>query len=158
MCFASQMTDRRNGSADRFALVVGLLVLTVAGCAAQRPVLYPNQQIDRVGKAAAESDVDDCMRRAEQYVSSGGREAEVAGDIGKRTAIGAGAGAAIGAVGGAVQGNAGTGAAVGAATGGTAGLVSGIFGAFERKGPDPVFANFVDRCLRERGYEPIGWR
>ena len=26
------------------------------------------------------------------------------------------------------------------------------------RGPDPVYANFVDRCLRERGYEPIGWK
>jgi hypothetical protein len=24
--------------------------------------------------------------------------------------------------------------------------------------PDPVFKNFVNRCLKEKGYDPIGWR
>jgi hypothetical protein len=65
---------------------------------------------------------------------------------------------AIGVVGGAVTNNAGEGAAVGAATGGTAGLLSGLFGAFQSREPEPVFANYVDRCLRERGYDPIGWK
>jgi hypothetical protein len=45
--------------------------------------------------------------------------------------------------------------AVGAATGATAGLLHGLWSGTE---PDPVFVNFVERCLREDGYEPIGWR
>jgi OmpA family protein len=98
------------------------------------------------------------MRRASEYVAGGARGQEVTRDVAGSTAIGAGTGAAIGAVGGAVTGNAGEGAAVGAATGGTAGLLSGIFGAFRSSQPDPVYANFVDRCLRERGYDPIGWK
>ena len=48
-----------------------LLLTTVAACAAQRPVLYPNAQLTRVGDAAAQRDIDDCMQRAQQYVSSG---------------------------------------------------------------------------------------
>jgi OmpA family protein len=132
------------------------LLVSVAACAPRRPVLYPNEQMQRVGPQVAERDIDDCMRRADQYVSSGARGAQATRDVAGSTAIGAGTGAAIGAVGGAVTGNAGEGAAVGAATGGTAGLLGGIFGASSQ--PDPVYVNFVERCLRERGYDPIGWK
>ena len=134
------------------------LLLTVAACAPRRPVLYPNEQVKRVGGEVAERDVDDCMRRAEAYMSGGARAEQATRGVAGSTAIGAGAGAAIGAVGGAVTGNVGEGAAVGAATGGTAGLLHGLFGAFQSHQPDPVYANFVDRCLRERGYDPIGWQ
>jgi hypothetical protein len=139
---------------------IGLLALAVSlgGCAARRPALYPNEQYNRVGDAAAQRDIDDCMRRAEQFVSSGGHAATATRNVAASTAVGAGTGAAIGAVGGAVTGNAGEGAAVGAATGGTAGLLGGLFGAFQSREPDPLFANYVDRCLRERGYDPIGWQ
>ena len=65
-------------------------------------------------------------------------------------------GAAIGAVAGAVSGGgAGTGAAIGAATGATAGVVHGAATSVE---PSPIYKGFVDRCLRERGYEVIGWQ
>jgi uncharacterized membrane protein len=121
-------------------------------------VLYPNEQFQRVGEAAAQADVDDCMRRADAFVASGGHNAQVATGVGTTTAVGAGTGAAIGAAGGAVVGNAGEGAAVGAATGATAGLLSGLFGAFRSPGPNPVYASFVEQCLRERGYDPIGWQ
>jgi outer membrane lipoprotein SlyB len=47
------------------------------------------------------------------------------------------------------------GVAVGAATGATAGLLHGLWSGNEL---DPAFVNFVERCLRERGYEPICWR
>ena len=134
------------------------LLLSVGACAPRRPVLYPNDQVRRVGGAVAERDIDECMRRASEYVSGGVRAQQATRDVAGSTAIGAGTGVAIGAVGGAVTGNAGEGAGVGAATGGTAGLLSGIFGAFRSTQPDPVYANFVDRCLRERGYDPIGWK
>jgi outer membrane lipoprotein SlyB len=135
-----------------------LSLLTCAACASRRPVLYPNEHWKQVGAAAADRDVDDCMRLADQFVSSGGRSAQTGKTVATSTAVGAGSGAAIGAVGGAITGSAGEGAAIGAATGGTAGLLSGIFGASHGSGPDPVYANFVDRCLRDRGYDPIGWQ
>lgn len=134
--------------------ILACTALSFAGlsaCSAHRPVLYPNAQIERVGGAAAEGDIDDCMRRAEQYVSAGVPAAGAARD----TAVGAGSGAAIGAAGGAVTGDAGRGAAVGAASGATAGLLHWLFRSHE---PDPVYRNFVERCLRDRGYEPIGWK
>jgi outer membrane lipoprotein SlyB len=124
------------------------VVLLLAGCA-HSPVLYPNAHLKRVGQEQAERDIADCKQMAEQYVKS-----NPAGTVAGSTAVGAGAGAAVGAAGGAVRGGAGTGAAVGAATGATGGFLRGLFKASE---PGPVYKNFVDRCLRERGYEPIGW-
>ncbi len=99
------------------------------------------------------------MSRARAFLGgaqrAGHRPAE---DVARQTAAGAAAGAAVGAVAGAVSGDAGHGAKVGAATGATGGFLSGIFRAGAGGRVDPVFAGFVERCLRERGYEPIGWR
>ena len=106
----------------------------------------------------AEQDIDDCMRRAEEYVSSGGRGADIAGSAATGAGAGAAIGAAGGAAGGAVVGNAGRGAAAGAA-GGAAGMTRGLLrGASQSRQPSPVYKNFVNRCLREKGYDPIGWK
>jgi hypothetical protein len=33
-----------------------------------------------------------------------------------------------------------------------------LFHAFSSKhDPSPVYRNFVNRCMRDRGYDPIGW-
>lgn len=133
------------------------LTLWLGGCGARRPVLYPNAKLQSVGRAAAERDVDACMRLAQEYLSSGGRIGTTARNVATDTAIGGAGGAAVGAVGGAVLGDAGRGAAVGAATGATAGLMNSIFGSMRSREPDPAYANFVARCLSERGYETIGW-
>jgi hypothetical protein len=133
--------------------VVGSITfaLLLAGCGAKSPVLYPNEHLQRVGSATAEQDIADCMAKAEQYVQNPNR----AGDVARDTAIGAGTGAAVGAAVGAIDGGAGRGAAQGAAGGATAGLIHGLFKTSE---PNPVYVNFVERCLREKGYEPIGWQ
>jgi hypothetical protein len=55
---------------------------------------------------------------------------------------------------GSVTGNLGRGAAMGAAGGAVAGVIRG---ASRASRPSPVFKNFVNRCLREKGYDPIGW-
>ncbi|MBI3781766.1 MAG: hypothetical protein HY270_00015 [Deltaproteobacteria bacterium] len=133
-------------------------VLALDACCAQRPVLYPNDQYQREGASAAQAAVTDCMQRADEFVKTKLAGTAKAGQVAKGTAVGGATGAAIGAVGGAVAGDAGRGAAVGAATGATAGLLSSIFGVFQQPTVDPVYANFVERCLRERGYEPIGWK
>jgi outer membrane lipoprotein SlyB len=61
----------------------------------------------------------------------------------------------VGAAAGAVVGRAGRGAAMGAAGGGSAGLLRGLFGS---RDPDPVQKRFVEKCLREKGYQVIGWQ
>jgi len=130
-------------------LVIGL---AVEGCASTRPVLYPNEHFNTVGSEAAERDIESCIELAE----SAGADAEGsdAGQAAASTAGGAAVGAASGAVGGAIAGAAGSGSAIGAASGATAGLLYWIFSKPERS---PAFEIFVNRCLQERGYEPVGW-
>ncbi len=126
-------------------------IMVLSGCAGQRPILYPNAKYGQTDRSQVQSDIDYCMRMAEQFEAGSNTKTK---GVARDTAIGAGSGAAIGAVGGAVSGNAGRGAATGAATGATAGLLHGLFTASE---PTPVYKNFVQRCLSERGYETIGW-
>jgi len=138
---------------NTFVLICVLMGLT--GCASQRPVLYPNDHFKRVGDGAAERDTSDCMRQAEVYVSANERAASVI----EGAATSATVGAAAGAAGGAVVGRAGTGASVGAAGAGAAGVTRGLIHGFSGKHkPSPVYKNFVNRCLRYKGYEPIGWQ
>jgi hypothetical protein len=144
--------------ANRWGVAVLGLAFTAAACsAAKRPILYPNEQLQRVGDAAAARDIDECMALAEQYVSGGGQGSQVAKEAARDAAVGGATGAAVGAVGGAIYGSAGKGAAAGAAGGATAGLLSRLFRGGSSS-PDPVYVNFVNRCLQERGYEPIGWK
>ena len=135
----------------RLTFVV-LLGLTTAGCSTPQPVLYPNAHLERVGSAAAERDIDDCRGKAEAYGASA--KDGTAGKVAGSTAVGAGAGGAVGAAGGAVLGRPGRSAAVGAATGATAGFLRGLF---KPRQPSQVHKRFVEKCLRDRGYEPIGW-
>jgi len=138
---------------SRLLVTVALAALgALAGCAhSQSPVLYPNAKLQHVGKEQADRDVGACRQMADEYVSN-----PMAKDAAKGGAIGGVGGAAVGAVAGAVTGHgAGRGAAVGAATGATAGAVHG---AAKDVGPTPVYKGFVNRCLRERGYEVVGWQ
>lgn len=43
-----------------------------AACSAQRPVLYPNAHLKRVGSSAAERDIEQCMQQAEDYMQPPG--------------------------------------------------------------------------------------
>jgi hypothetical protein len=45
-------------------------------------------------------------------------------------------------------------AAAGAAAGAAVGLVRGVTRSSE---PSSTFKNYVNRCLRERGYDVVGW-
>lgn len=129
-----------------------VIALAVASCASTRPVLYPNEHFTAVGSEVAQRDIASCMDLAE---SAGADAADSsAGQAAARTGGGAAIGAASGAVGGAIGGSPGTGAAIGAATGATAGLLHWVFSKPRRS---PAFENFVNRCLQERGYQPVGW-
>jgi outer membrane lipoprotein SlyB len=132
-------------------LLAGAVMVSSLACAAKRPVLYPNAQLQAVGTAAAQQDIDDCLQKAAAAGYTSGSGGNVAG----ATAVGAATGAVVGAAVGAVAGRAGTGAAMGAAGGGTGGLIRGIFGS---RNLDPVQRRFVDQCLKDKGYEVIGWQ
>ena len=121
-------------------------------CSSPKPILYPNPHYEVVGEAVAQADIAECRRQAESAgASEGGHSGK---ETAKRTAVGAGVGAAAGAVGGAIFGSAGRGAAVGAASGATAAAVRSIF---SPKRPSAAYQRFVDRCLHDLGYEPLGW-
>jgi hypothetical protein len=132
-------------------LLVGGVVVSSLACAAKRPVLSPNAQLEAVGAAAAQQDINDCLQKA----AAAGYTADSGSKVAGSTAVGAAAGAAIGAAMGAVAGRAGTGAGMGAAGGGTGGLLRGIFGSRDL---DPVQRRFVDQCLKGKGYEVINWQ
>jgi uncharacterized protein YcfJ len=130
-------------------LLVLAAILMVSGCASHGPVLYPNEHLKIVGENQARRDIADCDRLAAEYVKS-----DAGKTVAKNTVAGGAAGTVIGGAAGAVTGHLGRGAAVGAAAGAAAGLVRGTSKASE---PSPIHKRFVEKCLRDRGYEPLGW-
>ena len=117
-------------------IFLALVVLFLAGCAAQSPVLYPNEHLKGVGDSRAQIDIEECSRQAESYVRAN-PGAKVVGS------------AVV-----AVTGHIGRGALVGGVAGAATGLVRGIYKSSQ---PSPVYKAFVNRCLRDKGYDPIGW-
>jgi hypothetical protein len=130
----------------RLPLLLGLGLLLaggLVGCTSQ-PVVYG-------GTRVAQADIDECRRLA--------REAGAGTDgsrIARDTAVGAAAGGAATGIYGAVRGydDVGNRAAAGAAAGAAVGLVRGVTRSSE---PSSTFKNYVNRCLRERGYDVVGW-
>jgi len=135
----------------RILLPVFIIFVFLAGCASRaKPVLYPNAHLKSVGKEQAEVDIAECARLANEYIKTN-PEGKIAGS----TAAGGAGGAVVGGAVGAVTGNVGRGASIGGAAGAAGGLVRGVAKASQ---PSQVYKNFVLRCLKEKGYEPIGWQ
>jgi len=147
-CISVQQRTKERVMVKMIVFLLGFLGL--AGCAANQPVLYPNSHLQTVGSQRAEQDVEQCRAQANQYVNN-----FPVREVARQTAWGAAGGTAIGVVAGAITGDLGRGAALGAATGGTAGLMHGAYKASEG---DPVWKNFVEQCLRDKGYQVIGWQ
>ena len=144
---ASKDLFRKRTVIASFAVTI---LLFLAGCGARKPALYPNDYLKQVGEERAKQDIQECDRQAAEYVKS-----QPGLDTAKSTGVGAVAGAVVGGAVGAVTGDFGRGVAAGAAGGGASGFLAGLFRASE---PSPVHKGFVDRCLREKGYEVIGWQ
>ena len=134
------------------AVGVGFLLALFALSCAPKPILYPNAHYKEVGEEMADRDIEECTALAKDAgaTPSQGKTGQVAGN----TAAGGAVGSAAGAVGGAVVGHPGRGAMVGAASGATAGFLRGLF---RRSPPSNAYKQFVQRCLKERGYDPVGW-
>jgi hypothetical protein len=111
-------------------LVVVLVALTVAGCAAHPDPIVDMQGVD---VNAFAKDWSECEKYTEEILISQG------------VAKGGATGAVVGAIGGAIDGDAGRGAATGALYGGTR---SGLDADREKQ---KVFK----RCLRGRGYRVL---
>ena len=124
----------------------------VAGYAAPKPSLYPNAHLQQVGKEVVDRDIDECRAMAKDAgaTASQGKSGQVASN----TAAGGAIGSVAGGVGGAVVGHPGRGAMVRAASGATAGFLRGLF---RCSPPSNASKQFVQRCLKERGYDPVGW-
>jgi hypothetical protein len=129
--------------------LAGGVVLVLAACASQRPVLYPNTALQQRGEAAGDRAIEGCMQRAQAAGLDYSK-----GNVARRTAESGAVGGAGGAVAGAIYGSAARGAVAGAAGGATAGLIRGMF---DRNDPAPVYRAYVNRCLAEQGYESVGW-
>lgn len=140
------MNSRRN-------IAIAALALFGAGCATQRPVLYTGDHYNTVGKVAAESDIEECMRLARESKVAGNKGQQMAGSVGRAAVIGGATGAAAGAF--SNSESAGSGAAAGAAGAATASLLTNLFRSNQL---DPIERNYVEQCLRDKGYNVIGWR
>jgi len=129
-----------------------LLVLSLASCSSgpKRPVFYPNAHSEALTKAQREGDVNVCMALARDA----GVKENKDGEVGRKAATGALLGGLAAGAWGLVYGDAGNRALAGAAAGAAAG---GVKGAMDSTELNPTFKQFVTRCLRERGYEVIGW-
>lgn len=154
------MTHRRTLTSIFWPLPVAVLAL-LAGCAATgpnspsaKPVLYPNATLTRVGEAQAKAEADGCMARATQ---AGLTPDQKTNEVGRRAGEGAATAGVASAVGALITGRSSDilrAGAAGAAVGGSAGAVSG---AFHNDKVNPVYRQFVQRCLSEKGFDVIGW-
>jgi outer membrane lipoprotein SlyB len=137
-----------------FTILLILSILSLTGCgSSKKPVLYPNYHLNTVGKYQADADINACMHAAESSGANAGRNEELARNTVKAGAVGGATGAVVGAI--SSSSSTGRGAAIGGAGAATAALVGGSFKSSE---PTQVYIRFVDQCLRDKGYQTIGWR
>jgi uncharacterized protein YcfJ len=130
-----------------------LASLTLAACstAPKQPVFYPNPHLQQVGAAQSQRDIDACRQLAVDSGVSPNKDGQVGQKAAKGAVLGGVGSAAWGLVrGGDAAERALAGAAAGAATGAAA-------GGFSSAEINPTYQRFVERCLRERGYDVIGW-
>ncbi|QDL52775.1 glycine zipper family protein [Rhodoferax aquaticus] len=143
-----------------YALALGVSCLMVA-CAttgsaspSAKPVFYPNAKLNAVGQDKANQEAQSCMSQA---IGAGLTPDEKDNAIAHGAEKGAAVGGVAAAVGALVRGKgverAVESGAGGAAVGGAAGAVSGAF----HDKPNTTYRHYVQRCLKDRGYEVIGW-
>jgi hypothetical protein len=131
-------------------LLAATLFLGACASSPKGPVFYPNAHMRNVGQAQAQRDTRACMALANEYGVATTKD----GQIAKR----AGQGGVLGGIGGGAWGLFRGDAVERAAAGATAGAATGAAkGAFDSTELNPTYKSFVNRCLRERGYDVIGW-
>ena len=64
----------------RFLAASCAIAVTLSGCSAMHPQLYPNEQYQKAGAAQTEADIADCEAKAEEYVKTGGQGGQRAAD------------------------------------------------------------------------------
>jgi hypothetical protein len=134
----------------RRASALILAAALLAACAAPQVKLYPDERFKSTPKETVDKDIKECDDRAKEFV-----KANKAKLVAKRTGGGAVFGAFLGMVAGAFTGNFGRAIGEGAALGAAAGLAGG---AIQANSPEGVHRRFVEYCLSEKGYRPLGWK
>ena len=140
----------------RFSISLTLFAaIGLAACAGPEPILKSTTYLQIHGKDQAEREASVCGLKAERAGLQHGTNRS--GNAGAGAALGMIGGAAVGASTGLVGGP--TGVAIGAAAGGAVGVVLGLLaGTYKPLEPQPDYADFVERCLKEKGYETAGWQ
>ena len=126
--------------------------MLVAACASSKPIMYPNEQVKEAGDEQVQKDIDECIQLAEDSGAESSGSGKVAKETAGSAAEGAATGAATGAIGG---GNPATSAAVAVVRSGISGIFSSMRASSE---PSAEYKQIVERCLIDKGYEPIGWK
>ncbi|MBA3753811.1 MAG: hypothetical protein H0X01_06695 [Nitrospira sp.] len=142
--------------ADRVPPILILLVMTgMVACASPEPILKNNTRLQLYGRDMAEREAAVCGLKAERAGLHHGTHRS--GNAGAGLVLGVVGGAAVGASTGLIGGP--TGVAIGAAAGGAVGAVLGLLaGTYKPLQPQQDYAAFVERCLKEEGYETSGWQ
>ena len=136
---------------DRVPVVALILAAALlAGCATPRVALYPDAHYKSLSKETVQKDIDDCDAKAKAFVKT--HKGQI---VAKHTGAGAFLGAFLGVIAGAFTGDYGGAIAEGAAMGAATGLASG---AIQASSPEGVHRKFVEYCLMDMGYKPMGWK
>ncbi len=136
------------------------LVAMLAACATTqqapaRPLLYPNATFNKIGQAAADAEVSACLAKAQAAGLSPNAESNAAAHGAASGGVMAGV---AGVVGGLVSGRSlESSIAQGAAGAVVGGAVGATGGAMRPSQANPLYRNFVQRCIGEKGLETIGW-
>lgn len=132
--------------------VAGLGLLLLAGCAHQKPFVYSNPGQAGASQAQVQTAIQSCESRAK----AAGLTYKGPNHIARRTVEGGVVGGATGAATGAIFGSAGKGAAAGATAYATRSFVRSLFD--WNRAPSTTYRNYVNHCLRDKGYQPVGWK
>jgi hypothetical protein len=134
---------------QRLAMLASVLLL--GACATTAPVVYPSAGADA---ARVARDTEQCRSQAAKAVGLNGRTAPgTARDAGQAATIGF----AAAAVGSLVAGSKDAWQrARGAAAGGATGMATKVL--LEWNEPDEVHQEYVERCMKRRGHDVLGWR
>jgi hypothetical protein len=135
----------------RQRLAILSAALALGACATSAPVVYPKAN---AAPARVAADTEQCRRQATEAVGLNGRNAgSLAGDAGKAGAVAF----AAAAVGGLVASSKDVWQrARGAAAGGATGIATKVL--LDWNEPDKVHQEYVERCMKQRGHDVLGWR
>ena len=130
-------------------LIVAALFLT--SCAKMRPVVYPQD----ANAGATKAEIDRAIRECEEIARTGGSDFSASGDAAADVATNTGTSAAHRAANSAIYGG-NVGASV--ASGSAHSAISSIGSSLRRsRQPDAAHRSIMSRCLRDKGYDVVGW-